>query len=127
MSGTAWTFISGIVMFMFLGIPFLASGIYALQVVGGLLFFVGLILMFAAFVQHNDNQKKNRQAQRVANQLARMGYATPQAYPQPIIIQAPASSTHSEVTREIVKVRCKSCNSLNFETANRCSNCGANL
>src|SRR5213594_4564804 len=32
-----------------------------------------------------------------------------------------------EVTREIVKVRCKNCNSLNYETANRCTNCGASL
>ncbi len=32
-----------------------------------------------------------------------------------------------EVTREIVKVRCKNRNSLNFETANRCTNCAASL
>ena len=34
---------------------------------------------------------------------------------------------HTEVLREIVKVRCKYCNSLNFETSQNCSNCGANL
>jgi small neutral amino acid transporter SnatA (MarC family) len=127
-SGTAWTFLIGLIFFLFIGIPLEASGIYGLQVFGSIFFLVGLVMMFAAYVQHNDNLKKNRQAQRVAQQLVRLGYPqTP--YPQQIIIQAPPSSTHSEITheREIVKVRCKSCSSLNFETANRCSNCGASL
>ena len=31
------------------------------------------------------------------------------------------------VTREIVKVRCGHCSSLNLETNNRCTNCGASL
>ncbi len=118
-------FIAGLISFLFLGLPLIGLGFSAL---GAIFFFVGLIMMFAAFVQNNDNEKKNRQAQRVAQQLARMGY--PQApYPQQIIVQAPPSSTHSEITheREIVKVRCKSCSSLNFETANRCSNCGASM
>jgi hypothetical protein len=35
--------------------------------------------------------------------------------------------THTEVFREIVKVRCKYCNALNFETSQNCSNCGAHL
>ena len=37
------------------------------------------------------------------------------------------SPTHTEVLREIVKVRCKYCNALNFETSQNCSNCGAHL
>ena len=36
-------------------------------------------------------------------------------------------STHTEVVREIVKVRCKYCGTLNFETSQNCSNCGAHL
>lgn len=127
---TAWTFIIGLVLFLFLGVPFSASGVLGLQIVGGMLFLLGLVIMFAAWMMNSDNEKKKRQAKLVAQQLARMGYATPPtAYPQQIIIQTPPSSTHSEITheREIVKVRCKSCNSLNFETANRCSNCGASL
>ena len=39
----------------------------------------------------------------------------------------PQSTTHTEIVREIVKVRCKYCNTLNFETSQRCSNCGAQL
>jgi hypothetical protein len=38
-----------------------------------------------------------------------------------------AAPTHTEVLREIVKVRCKYCNALNFETSQNCSNCGAHL
>ncbi len=34
---------------------------------------------------------------------------------------------YSEITREIVKIRCRHCNGLNFETSTRCNNCGANL
>jgi len=41
--------------------------------------------------------------------------------------KAEAPSTHTEVFREIVKVRCKYCNALNFETSQNCSNCGAHL
>lgn len=36
-------------------------------------------------------------------------------------------STHTEIVREVVKVRCKYCNALNFETSQRCNNCGAQL
>ncbi len=32
-----------------------------------------------------------------------------------------------EVIKEIVKVRCQFCGSLNLQTENKCSNCGANL
>lgn len=39
----------------------------------------------------------------------------------------PTREVFKEVTREIVKVRCKNCNSLNYETANRCTNCGASV
>jgi CDP-diacylglycerol pyrophosphatase len=38
-----------------------------------------------------------------------------------------AAPTHTEVLREIVKVRCKYCNALNFENSQSCSNCGAHL
>jgi hypothetical protein len=38
-----------------------------------------------------------------------------------------AAPSHTEVVREIVKVRCKYCNALNFETSQSCSNCGAHL
>ena len=38
-----------------------------------------------------------------------------------------AAPTHTEVLREIVKVRCKYCSALNFETSQNCSNCGAHL
>lgn len=37
------------------------------------------------------------------------------------------AQTHTEVVREVVKVRCKYCNALNFETSQRCSNCGGQL
>ena len=37
------------------------------------------------------------------------------------------SSTHTEVLREIVKVRCKYCGALNLETSQNCSNCGAHI
>ena len=35
--------------------------------------------------------------------------------------------THTEIVREVVKVRCKYCNGLNFETSQRCNNCGGQL
>jgi hypothetical protein len=38
-----------------------------------------------------------------------------------------SDQTRTEVVREIVKVRCKYCSALNFETGQRCSNCGAQL
>ena len=113
----------GLVTFLFVGVPLAGAGLYAL---GGMFIFFGFIAMLIGFVMYNDNQKKNRQARRIAQQVAKM---YPQGFlpPQQIIIQTPATSTHSEVTHEIVKVRCKSCNMLNFETANRCTNCGASL
>jgi membrane glycosyltransferase len=37
------------------------------------------------------------------------------------------TQTHTEIVREIVKVRCKYCGILNLETSQRCSNCGAQL
>jgi len=37
------------------------------------------------------------------------------------------TSTYTEVLREIVKVRCKYCGTLNLETSQNCSNCGAHL
>ena len=113
-------------MFLFVGIPLEATGFAIGAALGAMFILIGLVAMFAAFVQNSHNEKEKRQARRVAQQVAKL---YPQGFypPQPIIIQAPATSTHSEVTREIVKVRCKSCNSLNFETANRCINCGASL
>ena len=38
-----------------------------------------------------------------------------------------ATPTHTQVVTEIVKVRCKYCGSLNLETSQNCSNCGAHL
>ena len=38
--------------------------------------------------------------------------------------QAPGYSVY---TREIVKVRCSHCGSLNIETSTRCTNCGASF
>ena len=38
-----------------------------------------------------------------------------------------ATPTHTQVVTEIVKVRCKYCNALNYETSQNCSNCGAHL
>ena len=38
-----------------------------------------------------------------------------------------AAATHTEVVTEIVKVRCKYCDTLNYETSQKCSNCGARL
>ena len=38
-----------------------------------------------------------------------------------------AAPTRTEIVREIIKVRCKYCNALNFETSQRCNNCGAQL
>ena len=123
---TGWTFLIGLVMFLFVGFPLEGTGVTGLQVFGSLFIVIGLITMFAAFVMNNENEKKKRQAKGIAQQMAAM-YPQGLYPPQQIIIQAPPISTHSEVTREIVKVSCKSCNSLNFETANRCTNCGASL
>src|SRR5205807_1850552 len=110
------TFFLGLMLF-FLAFPLAATGILLLLSLSGIMFLVGLVLMLVGYVQNGSRKKKLRR------QLT-------QPYPQQIIIQtaAPAPAQyHSEVTREIVKVRCKSCNSLNFETANRCSNCGASV
>lgn len=35
--------------------------------------------------------------------------------------------TTTQIVHEIVKVRCKYCNTLNFETSQRCTNCGAQI
>ena len=37
------------------------------------------------------------------------------------------AQTTTQIVREVVKVRCKYCNALNFETSQRCSNCGGQL
>lgn len=68
----------------------------------GLAFFVlmgGLMLVMMGAVSGMDNKKKD----------------SAQA-------QAP-----TQIVREVVKVRCKYCNALNFETSQRCSNCGGQL
>jgi hypothetical protein len=95
-----------------------------LRLFAGIVFLLGLIFVYAGYVG-NQNMKKNLRKE------IPMGYPSAPPYPQQIIIQAPptqaSTSTHSEVTREIVKVRCRSCNSLNFETSARCFNCGASL
>ena len=41
--------------------------------------------------------------------------------------QKKPQTQYSVVTREIVKVRCSHRSSLNLETNNRCTNCGASL
>lgn len=106
----------GLVLFI-LGILMMATGIIAIQAFGSLLFLISLGLMLMGYVEYA--RKKNLPAPAPSTF----------AYPQSIIIQTPQMPTqfHSEVTREIVKVRCRNCNSLNFETAARCSNCGASL
>ena len=66
----------------------------------GLAFFVlmgGLMLVMMGAVSGMDNKKKDPE------------------------------QTRTEVVREVVKVRCKYCNALNFETSQRCSNCGGQL
>lgn len=68
----------------------------------GLAFFVllgGLMLVMMGAISGMDNKKKD----------------SDQA-------QAP-----TQIVREVVKVRCKYCNALNFETSQRCSNCGGQL
>ena len=70
----------------------------------GLAFFVlmiGIMLVMVGAVGGFDNKKTE------------MGSNQPQATTQ--------------IVREIVKVRCKYCSSLNYETNERCSNCGAQL
>jgi len=111
----------GVLMFI-IAIPLAATGNVILGAMSGFFFLVALILMFAGYVGDQDRKKKLRKQMQ-------MPYPGAYPYPQQIIIQAPPAqtSTHSEITREIVKVRCKNCNSLNFETANRCVNCGASL
>ena len=67
----------------------------------GLSFFVlmiGIMLLMMGFIGGQEGQKKQAQAP---------GY--------------------SVYTREIVKVRCSHCGSLNIETSTRCTNCGASL
>src|SRR5438132_14157794 len=102
-------------MIFIFGFPIGATGLYSLA---GFLFLIGMALMFVGYMQNGSRKKKLRRQMM-------------QPYPQQIIIQTPVPAPtqyHSEVTtREIVKVRCKNCNSLNFETANRCTNCGASL
>lgn len=70
----------------------------------GLAFFVvmiGIMLVMVGALDGMDSKKKN----------AEEGTAP----------------TRTEIVREIIKVRCKYCNSLNFETSQRCNNCGAQL
>lgn len=70
----------------------------------GLAFFVlmiGIMLVMIGAVEGMDDKKKES----VANQ----------------------SATTTQIVHEIVKVRCKYCNSLNYETSERCINCGAQL
>jgi len=55
-------------MFLFIGAPLAGAGWYAL---GGAFVLLGLIAMFVAFVMNNDNQKKIRQARRVAQQMTK--------------------------------------------------------
>jgi uncharacterized OB-fold protein len=43
---------------------------------------------------------------------------------QPVMYAAPTQQTYVH-ERETVKVRCRSCGSLNFETAGACASCGA--
>jgi hypothetical protein len=38
-----------------------------------------------------------------------------------------SAQTRTEIVREIVKVRCKYCSSLNPETSQHCTNCGGQL
>jgi len=106
-----------------------ATGSIILDSFGALSILIAIPLMIIGWMAYNRAQKKARQTP-APNYPPMNPY--PQAYPQSmqpinLNIQTPGSSTHSEVTREIVKVRCKSCSSLNFETANRCVNCGASL
>ena len=68
----------------------------------GLAFFVlmgGLMLVMMGAVSGMDNKKKD----------------------------SDQSQATTQIVREVVKVRCKYCNALNFETSQRCSNCGAQL
>jgi hypothetical protein len=124
---TLWTFLAGLVMFFFVGIPLAATGIAVLVGLGSMFVIVGLITIFAAFKMNGDNERRKKQAQTMARQMAKLYPRGFYPAPQQIVIQAPPTSTHTEVTREIVKVRCKHCNALNFETANYCTNCRASL
>lgn len=64
-------------------------------------------------------------------------YQSPQVMPAggvpPNLAQAPpapvpaATGTSTIIEREVVKIRCKYCGSLNIETASTCSNCSAKL
>ena len=68
----------------------------------GLAFFVlmgGLALVMVGAVNGMDNKKK----------------------------QSDQAQATTQIVREVVKVRCKYCNALNFETSQRCSNCGGQL
>ena len=110
--------IVGLILFL-LGISMAATGILVVAVLGAFLFLISLGMMFIRFIEYSRRK----------NQTAPITPTSTSPYLQPIIIQTPQSPSqfHSEVTREIVKGRCRSCNSLNFETSARCSNCGASL
>ncbi len=129
--GSAQTIAYGIFMFIG-GIAMALTGNIVLEGIGGLLILVGLPLMIIGTIAWNRVQKKQKLQARMGlqnlNPYPQNLNPYPQTVAQPIYIQAQPVSTHTEVTREtVVKVRCKNCASLNYETANRCTNCGATL
>ncbi len=72
-----------------------------------------------------DNEKNGRMIATIKEKMKLASRKSADATHSPSSVST--REVIKEVTREIVKVRCKNCNSLNYETANRCTNCGASL
>jgi len=99
-----------------LGFLFVLGGLGATLVspaVGGSLFLFGIILVVVG--------KLIPKAPEAAAPVTQVN-----VYQQapPMVYAAPAQQTYV-TERETVKVRCRNCGSLNFETANACASCGA--
>lgn len=100
-----------------LGFLFVLGGLGATLVspaVGGGLFLFGIILIVVGKLIPNAPEAVAPVTQVNVYQQA----------PPPMVYAAPAHQTYV-TERETVKVRCRSCGSLNFETASACASCGA--
>ena len=93
-----WTLGTGLILVVLsIGVVLLASGNFIAIGLAWFFFLIGIALVMMGALERSEQQQKKEPAQ------------------------------YREITREIVKVRCSHWGGLNFETSNRCSNCGANL
>ena len=99
-----------------LGFLFVLGGLGAALVspaVGGGLFLFGIILIVAG-----------KLIPKAPETMAPVTQVNVYQQAPPVVYAAPAQQTYV-TERETIKVRCRNCGSLNFETANACASCGA--